>query len=115
MRTSIRGVIATTGEIDEAAKRLASHFGIYVMSNLKYERYPAIKAQKTASDGGRFLLPITPGYDRMRLNLKAGDCFFASVRAAFRNGFYYPPYHRDILKRLRSNASEEKMKRRFPT
>lgn len=100
-RTSIRGVLATTGEIDGEAAGLAAHLGIYVMPRLLFESYPAIKAQRFPDGGGRFLLPLTPGYDRMRMDLKSGDCFFASPREALRNGFYYPPYHREILKRLR--------------
>ena len=105
-RTSIRGVIATTGGIEAEALELAAHFGIYVMPRLKYAMYPAIKAQRITSDGGRFLLPFTQGYDRMRLNQRAGDCFFASIREALANGFYYPPYHRAILNELRHKGME---------
>ena len=101
MRTSIRGVLATTGEVDEDAKKLAEHFGIYLMPSLQFESYPAIKAQRITADGGRFLLPFSSGYDQMRMNLNAGDCFQQSIRGAFLNGFYYPPYHRDILRKLR--------------
>ncbi len=107
MRTSIRGVIATTGAIDDAAHEMARHFGIYVMSGLQFERYPAIKAQRITSDGGRFLLPFTPGYDKMRLDLKSGDCFFSAVRTALFNGFYYPPYHREILKKIYAMAKQQ--------
>ena len=107
MRTSIRGVLATSGEIEDEAKMLAAHFGIFVMSSLKFQRYPAIKAQRITPYGGRFLLPFTPGYDRMNLNLKAGDCFQESIRGAFLNGFCYPPYHRKILKRLREAVGKE--------
>ena len=106
MRTSIRGVLATAGEVEDEAKKLAAHFGIFVMSALKFQRYPAIKAQRITPQGGRFLLPFTPGYDRMTLNLKSGDCFQESIRGAFLNGFCYPPYHRKILKRLREAAGK---------
>ena len=70
------------------------------MQNLQYQYYPAIKAQRITEDGGKFLLPFTPGYDRMKLNLKKGDRFIYTVREAFSDAFYYPKYNRNILRKI---------------
>ena len=100
MLTSIRGVLATSGDVEPNALELAKHLGIYVMKNLTYKFYPAIKAKEIIPGAGRFLLPFNSGYDRMDFSLGNGDRFFMSIREALTNGFYYPPYHRDILKRI---------------
>ncbi len=100
MRTSIRGVIACSGGIAKEAEDMSRHFGIYVMSNLQYQYYPAIKAQRITDDAGRFLLPFSTGYDRMKLNLKRGDRLFYTVREAFSDAFYYPQYNRNILREI---------------
>ena len=96
-RTSICGVLATSGPVEASALALARHLGLYVMASLPYRPYPAIKAQRIIPDAGRFLLPGTAAYDRMVITPAHGDRFFATVREALANAFYYPPYHQDIL------------------
>ena len=100
MLTSIRGVLATSGDVEPDAMELARHLGIFVMKKLEYKFYPAIKAKEIIPGAGRFLLPFNPGYDRMDFRLGNGDKFFMSIRDALSNGFYYPPYHKEIIKRL---------------
>ena len=70
------------------------------MKNLEYKFYPAIKAKEIIPGAGRFLLPFNQGYDRMDFRLGNGDRFFMSIRDALSNGFYYPMYHKEIIKRL---------------
>ena len=100
MQTSIRGVLATSGDVEPDAMALAKHLGIYVMKNLSYRFYPAIKAKEIIPGAGRFLLPFNSEYDRMDFNVGHGDRFFMTIREALSNGFYYPPYHKDILKKI---------------
>ena len=99
-RLNISGVIATSGEVESDAEELARHEGIHVMKKLAFQPYPAIKGQRIIADGGRFLMPWDSGYDGMALNFRRGDRFLASVREALTEGFYYPPYHGQILRRL---------------
>ena len=107
-RTHILGVLATSGDVEPEAQSLAEHLGIFVMKNLAYETYPAVKAQEIADGMGRFLLPFNSGYDRMNFCLGRGGRFFGSVREVLAKGFYYPPYHQSFL------AVLYKMKKRSP-
>ncbi len=99
-RTHILGVLATSGDVEPEAQALAEHLGIFVMKNLAYKSYPAVKAQEIAEGMGRFLLPFNSGYDRMDFCMGRGGRFFGTVREALANGFYYPPYHKAFLTEL---------------
>ncbi len=104
---NIRGVLATSGNMESDAEELAHYLGIHVMKLLTFQRYPAIKGQRIIKDGGRFLMPWNNGYDSMVLNIRRGDRFIASVREALEAGFYYPPYHANILRRLYEKREAE--------
>ena len=111
MRTSINGVLATSGSITSDAKELAKHWNILLMENLRYQPDPAIKAKRICSRGGYFLLPFDKKYDHITMQLRRGDCFFLSIREALANGFYYRPYHRRIVEELyrqRCNSPDRK-------
>ena len=112
-RTHILGVLATSGDVEPEAQALAEHLGMFVMKNLAYQTYPAIKAQEIVDGMGRFLLPFNSGYDRMDFDLSRGGRFFNTVREALANGFFYPPYHQTFLaelyRRRKLQALSEKM------
>ena len=99
-RTHILGVLVTSGDVEPDAQALAEHLGVFVMKNLAYQAYPAVKAQEIVDGMGRFLLPFNPGYDKMPFCIHKGGRFFNTVREALVNGFYYPPYHQKILTEL---------------
>ena len=105
-RTDVRGVLMTSGEILPEARVLAKHLGLLVQSRVAYQRYPAVKAQRITADAGRFLLPFTPGYDRMAMRFQNGDRFFWKVREAVAANFFYPQYHQEILRGIRTGRKE---------
>jgi len=99
-RTDIRGVLATSGDATPEALALARHLRIFTMTHLEYQPYPAVKARPFPLRGGRFYLPFDRAYDSLVMNLNGHDRFFFSIREALLNGFYYLPYHREILRKL---------------
>ena len=112
-RMNICAVLATSGPVTEDAKQMACHLGIAILENLHYAPYPAVKAKRILPDAGKFLLPFTPGYDRLSLNLSKGDCFFSTVRDAAANGFFYPAYYAkniaEMNRQKMKNKSVDKM------
>ena len=107
MRMDIRGVIVCSADVEKEAEEMSRHFGILLRPNMKFRRYPAIKAQRITGDAGRFLLPTSRGYDRMRLDPKRGDGYFSSVREVLARGFFFPQYHGEIMKRIRELKREQ--------
>ena len=99
-RTHILGVLVTSGDVEPEAQELAEHLGMFVMKNLAFQTYPAVKAQEIVDGMGRFLLPFNSGYDRMAFDISKGGHFFSTVREAFAHGFYFPPFHQKLLAEL---------------
>ena len=92
-RTGIVAVLITSGVVEPDAKKLANHLGIVLMERIAYQSYPAIKAKRILPNGGKFLLPFTSGYDRLTMDVRKGDRFFATVREAVAHGFFYPVFY----------------------
>jgi hypothetical protein len=95
--TRITAVLVLSSTADDAAKALAEHLGIVIRENVRYQPYPAIKAKRLSPNIGYFLIPLYKGYDTMTLNPRRGDQYFASVRDALANAFYFRPYHKDLI------------------
>ncbi|GEM_PF-5275970 len=101
-RTNICGVLFSSGPLTDDAKALATHLGILSQENHPYRPYPAIKGKRITPNAGKILMPFDASYDKTTMDLSRGDCFFSSPKDAFLRCFFYPPYHADILKKIRT-------------
>ncbi len=96
-RVKSAAVLVLSGTADDDAKALAADLGIIIHERINYQPYPAIKAKRIAPKIGYFLLPFCKGYDTLTLNPRNGDQRFLSVTEALFHGFYFRPYHREII------------------
>ncbi len=84
---AIKALLVTTTELSETARRMADALGVDVREQWHYKEWPQIKCN-ISSDGTKiFHLPFDQQYDRVKIDVKRGECYVRTVAEAVKQGF----------------------------
>ena len=82
----IEGVLVTTIELSETAKKFAKLLNITVIENMPMQEFPRIKCN-IGKDGEKiYHLPMDQQYDKVKID-KPGECYAYTVDEAEQLGF----------------------------
>jgi len=84
----IKGVMITSTELSETARKVANHLNIDIINNLKFEEFPRIKCNINKRTKEKiYHLPFDQQYDSTVIEEKFGECFCSTVEEAEMLGF----------------------------
>ena len=85
----VEGIFATTTTLSDEAKEIANILNITIREKMNFDRhYPCIKCNKNKSTGEKiYHLPFDQQYDRIKIDIKNGECYVATVKEAEKLGF----------------------------
>lgn len=81
---SVTGVFITTAYFSAQAKAAAANLGIEMIEHYSFHQHPLIKCKASAK---RYYLPMDSEYDKISVNVAAGDYYCDTVAAAISAGF----------------------------
>lgn len=81
---SVTGVFITTAYFSAQAKAAAANLGIEMIEHYTFHQHPLIKCKASAK---RYYLPMDSEYDKISVNVAAGDYYCDTVAAAISAGF----------------------------
>lgn len=85
----VEGIFITTTSLSDTAKEVAKKLGIKVIENEDFMKdYPCIKCNINPTSTEKiYHLPFDQQYDRVRIEIKKGECYVKTVKEAEELGF----------------------------
>lgn len=82
----VEGVLVTTIELSETAKKFAEILNISVIENIPMQEFPRIKCNIGKNGEKIYHLPMDQQYDKVKID-KPGECYAYTVEEAEQRGF----------------------------
>ena len=82
----VEGVLVTTIELSETAKKFAEMLNIKIIENMPFQEFPRIKCNISKTGEKIYHLPMDQQYDKVKID-KLGECYAYTVDEAEQKGF----------------------------